>query len=135
MSKHDKSHITAVADDDHPHPAWRTARPPLDEAEINSAAMADMDTLFTCWMRNGEPSPDVRQINPDAPTDRKIRHFHVVHRYGVWATDLGGGGGQFRDPISVLEFLADCPRRVAALYLRSRLEAAAYQRNPPGKSA
>jgi hypothetical protein len=73
--------------------------------------------------------PDVRMLNADAPP-RTLKHFHIVQQYGVWASDLCGVG-QFADPISVIKFLADVPRPVAALYLRSRLEAAAYHRRPP----
>lgn len=92
-------HIKSYADEldaapYHPHPAWRPANPPLNEAEINKAAMADMDTLFWCWMRNGDPDMDVRILNPDAPP-RKIKHFHTVHQHGVWASDLGGAVASF----------------------------------------
>lgn len=111
------------------HPAWQKADPPLDIPAINRAAQADMDTVFTFWERNGEPSQDVKQLNLDAPL-RKIKQFHITYQPGQFWSDLGGGGGSGPDLVSIVSFLADVPREVAALYIRGRLEAAAKYRRP-----
>jgi len=117
----------------HPHPAWRPANPPLDYAAINRAAQADMDTVFTFWERDGRPSQDVLQLNPDAPL-RKIKQFHVCYQPGQYWSDLRGGGGSGPDLVSIVTWLADVPRDVAGLYIRSRLEASARYRRPTGKT-
>ena len=109
-----------------------TRHPPLDMAAINRTAMEDMDTVFTFWERDGRPSQDVLQLNPDCEP-RRIRQFHVCHQPGQYWSDLGGGGGSGPDLVSIVTFLVDVPREVAALYIRGRLEAAAKYRRPTGK--
>jgi hypothetical protein len=116
----------------HHHPAYRTPVPPLDYSSINRMAEADMAVIFDLWHRDGTPCSDVRQLNPDAPADRRLRHFHLTYSPGAMWSDLNGQASGV-DLIDTVVYLADVPRDIAASFLRDRLEASARNRRPTGK--
>jgi hypothetical protein len=107
-----------------------------DYAGIHALAFDDLQSVCELWNARGEPSGAIKELaGPHAP-ERTIKHFKIIAGRAVgtlsapfrWA-DLGGPGGG-SDLISVVEYLADVPREVAARFLKSHLDRSAAARRP-----
>ena len=105
----------------------KPAAPEPDYAAIHQLAFDNLQDVLDLVHRSGKPCGDLASLNP--ASERRVKHLHIVN-HPVWRWfDLNGSGHGY-DLISLVEYLADVPRDVAATFLRSHLERATSLRRP-----
>ena len=96
------------------------ARPPLDFARINAAALSNLPALLSRWLPDGKTNRQGEFLarNPKR-ADRRAGSFRINVQTGKWldhASDDRGG-----DPISLAAFLSGLSQYQAAAELANML--------------